>query len=77
LSVPCREIIQREKCARWVNSSPILQKAVAAGDHIRTEWALPRLLQAYQSLLIAGTQSSLPSRTLVLGDHNDLAPGMM
>jgi len=63
-----------EEYDRWTVFSPERRKVVVAGDAIRTEFAVPPLLQAYQSFLIPAAQTNLPRRTLANGDHNNLAP---
>jgi hypothetical protein len=66
--------LPNEKYDRWTAFNPSLRKVVVAGDRIRTEYAVPELLAAYQSFLIPAAQTSLPVHTLVFGDHNNFAP---
>ena len=59
----------------WGNFNPERQKVVVAGDKIVTEAVPdPFILQSYQSYLIPASQTELPQRTFVYGDHNNFGP---
>ena len=53
---------------------PNLEKIVVAGNRVLTQYVPPPLLTAYAPFLIPATQTNLPSRSLIFGDHNDFAP---
>jgi len=63
-----------EQYDRWTSFSPSLRKVVVAGDRIRTEFAVPPLLAAYQPFLVTASQTDLPLHTLVFADHNNFSP---
>ena len=64
-----------EKNNLWGNFVPSQRKFAVAGDKI-VESAVPDpfILQSYQQYLITAAQTNFPRRTLVFGDHNNLAP---
>jgi outer membrane receptor protein involved in Fe transport len=59
----------------WGNLDPATKKVVVAGDKVRTDLMPdPIIYQTFQSLFVPATQTSLPSRTLGFGDHNNFSP---
>jgi len=59
----------------WGSFNPERQKVVVAGDKIVARGVPdPFILQSYQNYLIPASQTDLPQRTLVFGDHNNFAP---
>jgi hypothetical protein len=47
---------------------------VVAGGQVLSQYVSTPILNAYAPFLIPATQTNLPSRTLIFGDHNDFAP---
>lgn len=59
----------------WGNFDTSREKVLVAGDRIVTSAVPdPFILQSYEKYLLPASQTDLPRRTLVYGDHNNFGP---
>lgn len=64
----------KSKNDTWSSFDLQTHKMVMAGNTVDNPAADPFLVNGYRSLFVAASETSLPIRTLVYGDYNNIAP---